>query len=247
MTGNYLTADASGSPAPPRRQRALDAAADLLVRYGYRRVTVEDVARACGIGKGTVYLHWASRDDLFKDVFRREIAAAVGELLDQLRGQPGTWRPHRFVRAYFMALMTRPLLTGLALDDADLLGRLTAPDGGPAVQQHQDLPREYIRLLVEHNVIRPELDADAAADTLLAVLEGFIRHHVTVARDGGGREVADSADLLALTVRNALETGARIPARREAAIASAVADLVAGLATPEPDPKERPDDGPPTP
>jgi AcrR family transcriptional regulator len=42
------------TPVDTRLERVLDAAADLLVRLGYRRVTIEEVARRAGIGKGTV-------------------------------------------------------------------------------------------------------------------------------------------------------------------------------------------------
>ncbi|MGH3566828.1 MAG: helix-turn-helix domain-containing protein [Pseudonocardia sp.] len=41
-----------------REERLLDVATDLLVRWGYQRVTVDAVARQAGIGKGTVYLHF---------------------------------------------------------------------------------------------------------------------------------------------------------------------------------------------
>jgi AcrR family transcriptional regulator len=45
------------SPTSDRADRILDAAGDLLLRLGYRKVTIEDVAQRAGIGKGTVYLH----------------------------------------------------------------------------------------------------------------------------------------------------------------------------------------------
>src|SRR5262249_5935990 len=51
-----------------RAARILDAAADLLLRHGYRRVTIDDVAAGAGIGKGTVYLHWKAREQLFSAV-----------------------------------------------------------------------------------------------------------------------------------------------------------------------------------
>ncbi|HEY0932927.1 MAG TPA: TetR family transcriptional regulator, partial [Trebonia sp.] len=37
-----------------RESRILDAAGDLLLAFGYRKVTIEDVARRAEIGKGTV-------------------------------------------------------------------------------------------------------------------------------------------------------------------------------------------------
>src|SRR3954452_23849294 len=41
-----------------------DAADRLLARYGYRKMTIDDLAREAGIGKGTVYLHFRSKEDV---------------------------------------------------------------------------------------------------------------------------------------------------------------------------------------
>ncbi len=42
----------------------LDATDRLLARYGYRKMTVEDIASEAGIGKGTIYLHFASKEEV---------------------------------------------------------------------------------------------------------------------------------------------------------------------------------------
>lgn len=46
------------------REAILDAADRLLARYGYRKMTVEDIAVEAGIGKGTIYLHFSSKEDV---------------------------------------------------------------------------------------------------------------------------------------------------------------------------------------
>ena len=46
------------------REAILDATDRLLARYGYRKMTVEDIAREVGIGKGSVYLHFASKEEI---------------------------------------------------------------------------------------------------------------------------------------------------------------------------------------
>jgi len=82
-----------------RRERILQVAADLLLRYGYRRVTIDDIARRSGVGKGTIYLHWRTREDLFRDVFEHEVLGAIEGLLQVLRRDAGAWRPHRLARS----------------------------------------------------------------------------------------------------------------------------------------------------
>ena len=42
----------------------LDATDRLLARYGYRKMTVEDIASEAHIGKGTIYLHFASKEEV---------------------------------------------------------------------------------------------------------------------------------------------------------------------------------------
>lgn len=49
---------------PGARERLLDATDRLLASRGFRRMTVAQVAAAAEVGKGSVYLHFASKDDL---------------------------------------------------------------------------------------------------------------------------------------------------------------------------------------
>lgn len=52
-----------------RRQKILEAAADLFARLPYRDVQVDDVARAAGVGKPTLYRYFPSKEDLYLEVF----------------------------------------------------------------------------------------------------------------------------------------------------------------------------------
>lgn len=205
-----------------RAERVLDVAADLLRRWGHRRVTIDEVARHAGIGKGTVYLHWRTREDLLRAVFAREVRAAIGELAAALRADPRAWLPHRLARTYFLAILGRPLLRGLFLRDAELLGRL---DDG-RIDGHGMVSRAYFGLVARHGVLRSDLSAEAAEHGFLAILEGFIR---AAANDSGA--TTDRADLLAGIVQRAFETGRRVPIATAKAVAADVTDLLAGLTT----------------
>jgi AcrR family transcriptional regulator len=46
------------------REAILDAVDHLLARYGYRKMTMDDIAQEVGIGKGTIYLHFASKEEV---------------------------------------------------------------------------------------------------------------------------------------------------------------------------------------
>lgn len=46
------------------RDSILDATDRLLARYGYKKMTIDDLAREVGIGKGSVYLHFESKEEI---------------------------------------------------------------------------------------------------------------------------------------------------------------------------------------
>ena len=62
------------------RDAILDATDRLLMRNGYKKMTIDDLAAEVGIGKGSVYLHFRSKEDIASDdrsrAVRRKRAAS---------------------------------------------------------------------------------------------------------------------------------------------------------------------------
>ena len=46
------------------REAILDAAEDFLARFGYKKMTIDELANAVGIGKGSIYLHFSSKEEI---------------------------------------------------------------------------------------------------------------------------------------------------------------------------------------
>ena len=46
------------------REALLDATDRLLAERGYQKMTIDDLAREVGIGKGSVYLHFSSKEEI---------------------------------------------------------------------------------------------------------------------------------------------------------------------------------------
>jgi AcrR family transcriptional regulator len=216
-----------------RARRILDVAAALLLRHGYRRVTIDDVAAGAEIGKGTVYLHWKSREALFTAVFEREVLQAIGELLQVLRQDLQLSLLHRFARTYFLAIMHRPLLRGFVLGDPDLLGKLAQPRGSARDDRHRLMSRGYFQPLAEYRLLREDLDVDAIAYAFQATFEGFLQAEAAAAAPTPAGQAAagldQRADLPARTVQRAFESGHTIPRRPQQSLATAVIDLLTHL------------------
>ena len=59
-----------------RKERAdliLQAAEEVLSERGYHEMSIDEIAARVGIAKGTVYLHFASKEDLVFALFEREV------------------------------------------------------------------------------------------------------------------------------------------------------------------------------
>ena len=62
-----------------RRASIVEAAHRLLVRRGFQDVVLDEVAREAGVAKGTLFLYFKTKDELF--------SAAFGDLVDRLGAQ----------------------------------------------------------------------------------------------------------------------------------------------------------------
>jgi AcrR family transcriptional regulator len=74
------------SPAPARRRRKearpqelLDAALELFAEKGFAATRSEEVAARAGVSKGTLYLYFPSKEELFKAVVRTNLATLITE------------------------------------------------------------------------------------------------------------------------------------------------------------------------
>ena len=53
------------APAADRRVLIMESAIGVFLRYGYRKTSMDDLARAAGISRQGLYLHFPSKDELF--------------------------------------------------------------------------------------------------------------------------------------------------------------------------------------
>ncbi len=73
------------SPGPRQRrkearpQELLDAALALFVEKGFAATRAEEVAQRAGVSKGTLYLYYPSKEELFKAVVRQNLGALIAE------------------------------------------------------------------------------------------------------------------------------------------------------------------------
>ncbi|WP_198510261.1 TetR/AcrR family transcriptional regulator [Bacillus solitudinis] len=72
-----------------KRQLILQAALQTFVEEGYERATIQKIAQRAGVGKGTTYEYFPSKETLFSEVVYSGIETVIDELVAELK-KPGT-------------------------------------------------------------------------------------------------------------------------------------------------------------
>lgn len=154
----------------------LTSALDLFRQYGYRRTSMEDIARAAAVAKGTLYLYFKSKDELFEAIGR-----SLAEQIDE-----------GVTRAEALDAALEPKLTALMEAKLGFIYRwiLSSPHAAELVDSGSRLSNDVfgdvhdrfysaVRRLVREGVAAGELDPksvglteDAAADALIAAACG---------------------------------------------------------------------------
>jgi AcrR family transcriptional regulator len=90
-------------PDDPNQTRAkiLEVAATLLARFTVSKLTMEDVARAAGIARQTIYKHFSGKDDLLAELFVQQMEHNQYPVLRKLNDPPS---PEALLRLFMTEL-----------------------------------------------------------------------------------------------------------------------------------------------
>lgn len=225
----------SANPVPAEREaradRILDAAEELMVAWGHRKTTIDDVAHRAGIGKGTVYLHFPTKERLFLTVVLRAQFGMVTRLLDLMDESPEAVRPSEIARNIYLLQFESPIIRGLYTDDTEALGAISGSVAhlvGDLVEARRKAMRDYWGLLTEHGVLSPRIPADQQYYVYSTTVIGYLVSEPLLAQQGF--PVPDRtarADLIARSVRLLLEQDVSENAMRN--VRSGAISLFAGL------------------
>jgi TetR/AcrR family transcriptional regulator, regulator of autoinduction and epiphytic fitness len=70
----------ASTPDSARRERVLAVALEVFGRYGFRKASMDEIARSAGISRQGLYLHFANKEALFRAAVRHELDTALGDV-----------------------------------------------------------------------------------------------------------------------------------------------------------------------
>lgn len=190
-----------------RAHRILDAAAVLIQRWGYNKTNVEDIAKQAGVGKGTIYLHWKTRDELFRALIRRERLEMAADFKQRISRDPAGATLYGIYKHYAYALIKRPLLKAFFLRDPDALGKFAQGEHDTnAFAERLAGFSVHLEFLRAHGLVRTDVSVREQVYMLSAIVMGFYAVEPMMPQELALTD-EQHADLLAATVQRTLESG----------------------------------------
>ncbi len=105
-----------------RQQQILDAAAAVIIRLGYDKATMGDIAEEAGASRRTVYLYFKGKEELFEALLYREYMQYAQTWLEQIEADPRGGTVGGVYRAMFRAVNRSPLIAALLRRDRRVIG-----------------------------------------------------------------------------------------------------------------------------
>jgi AcrR family transcriptional regulator len=144
------------------------------MRWGYDKTTIDDVARQAGVAKGTIYLHWKTREELFAALIKREKLALTEDIKARIAQDPAGSTLRGILKHSALALMKHPVIKAIFLHDMDVLGKLAhSKYSSAAYAERLTGFTTYLELLREHKLVRADLSLRVQAYIFSAIFVGF--------------------------------------------------------------------------
>lgn len=105
-----------------REGRVLAAAAEVIVRYGYDKTTMNDIADAAGITRAIAYIHFKNKDALFEALLYRETQGYMQALLKDFESGPEGGSLAGVFRGALKAVNRSPFLAAMMTQDQRVFG-----------------------------------------------------------------------------------------------------------------------------
>lgn len=156
--------------APParkmsaRRREVLDAAAKLFHQRGYMGASMDHVAEAVGLTKGSLYHHFPSKAQILAEIYEEAADYVLGNIQDH----PGGASPSDTVRALIRDIVTligeRRYHVTVFYQEMRWVGEWLPPEDAERVQRKISYYLEYV-----HGVLRRGMDTAEFAELDLEV------------------------------------------------------------------------------
>ena len=192
---------AERSDAIANRQRILAATRRLFAESGPAAISMSDIVKAAGVGRGTLYRHFANKGELCLAVMDEEIAEFQNEVFGRLRQMTAVSASAMDKLDGFLGqlvIFTETYAPLLREAQRQGLHYFAKKEGTPQYWQ-QATVLGLLRTAVAHNEIPADSDIEYLTDAILAPLNAQLYHYQRTVQDFSPERI--SAGLRAFVAR----------------------------------------------
>jgi AcrR family transcriptional regulator len=153
-----------------RREAILAAAAQIIIRQGYNKMTMNDIADELGLSRPLIYLHFKSKDELLETLIAREMLNYGQSWLEHIEADPKGGTVASTYRSVIYALNKNPLMAAIVKRDEKTFGKYLRKKGNIFQSlQSPSMTRDFLQAMQEAGAVRKEINVGAMAYVLDAV------------------------------------------------------------------------------
>jgi AcrR family transcriptional regulator len=173
--------------AKPVRERLLDAAEECLQQFGPQKTSMEDVARAAGMSRATVYRYFENRDALLLGVASRQAANLAADAMSYLArfDNISDWLVEGLLYT-LRELPKRPVFASLVTSLDSRSGTTLFLGSNAMVEIGVNVLQPMFDMAKGQGVVREDLDLHLLIEWLLRVLWTYLNAPSQVATDEEG-------------------------------------------------------------
>ena len=193
-----------------RRDRILREGTTLFLQQGYRKTSVDDIARKAGIAKGTIYLYFANKSEILFQAILDEKRRALGEILPLFaRGIRPSDRLRLWIELTLRMAQEMPLVARLLRGDHELVAALDEQPAD-AMRRGDALGLDFAAQVIEEAIAPARLDREALEERAKLVHSlGYFASLLGEERVRQGLSLHRYAALLADTIATGLHAAAK--------------------------------------
>ncbi|MBA2939417.1 TetR/AcrR family transcriptional regulator [Paenibacillus sp. CGMCC 1.16610] len=168
QTSRYLKGKAT-------KKKIFAVAKELILTKGYNKVTVDEICETCSLSKGAFYIHYKSKEDIVKKLYRDDFSEYMEENFGKYIHEHQDASPVDKVKSFMMVALEFPLIVGKEMTKLNLIVNLSLKSTEPSFFAdciEQELFVQAISDGRSQSLFRNELSVEEIVNYVYSFLSG---------------------------------------------------------------------------
>jgi len=162
------------SMGDPKKSKILTAARSVFLRYGYKRVSMNDIAEAAGVSRPALYVLFKNKEEIFVGVFLQWVDEAVGAIQKEISTVA---TPEEKIERAFEIWAVRPFEMMMTSPEAKELAECSFPFAQTSLREgykkFETTIVPVLASLAERHPTRELMAPEQIAHVLASAVRGF--------------------------------------------------------------------------